>query len=128
MEIPSNLLMIYFILNSFLDFNLSKKYKIIGKTIQLVEIPFNRRGDYVGSPQLDLLQFARMLEKLLKGDQDSDSFEGAETLTEFKNLARSLNSKEPDYDANEFRNILQTELEKHRNESDYDKFDWQKHE
>lgn len=49
--------------------------------------------------------------------------EGKETLTEFLQMARNSKYDRPDYEA--FRNLLRKELEKHRNEPNYDKFDWQ---
>lgn len=104
---------------------MSKKYQIVGKSIVLEEIPFNFRANYVGSPKFDLLQLARMLQSLLMGDDSSQYFEAAETLTEFLNMANNLTSSQPDYDANAFRNILETELNKHINESDYGKFEWE---
>lgn len=46
-----------------------------------------------------------------------------ETLKKFLQKAECPLTEEPDYD--DLRNILMTELEKHRNELNYDKFDWQ---
>lgn len=78
-----------------------------------------------GSPQIDLCRLAHSL--YLLADTRSDFVDSTEAITEFTNLARDklVSGNQIDYD--EFRNILKTELEKHRNEPDYDKFDWQKY-
>lgn len=65
------------------------------------------------------------LEKLLTGDQETESRGSLQTLIDFDKLIKHLASNNlPDYDT--FRNVLNTELDKHRNEPDFDKFDWQK--
>lgn len=46
-----------------------------------------------------------------------------ETLEEFEQKVQNLKSDQIDYE--ELRRILRTELEKHKNEPNYEKFDWQ---
>lgn len=46
-----------------------------------------------------------------------------EALLTFLDMAKDPKNDQPDYEA--FRNILKTELEKHKNEPNYHKFDWQ---
>lgn len=115
------------ILNIIVDFNVSKKYQIVGRSFVLEEIPFNFRANYFGSPKMDLLNLVKMLKDLLMGDDSSEYFEAADTLIEFSNMANNLTSSRPDYDSNAFRNILKTELEKHINQSDFDTFEWQRY-
>lgn len=45
-------------------------------------------------------------------------------MKEFHVRAMYRERQNPDYEG--LRNILTTELEKHENEPDFDKFDWQK--
>lgn len=79
-----------------------------------------------GSQQNDLIQLAEMLEELSISNQESDATGSVKTLINFKKLIEHLRTKNPpDYEI--MRNLFQMELDKHKNESDFDKFDWQKH-
>lgn len=79
-----------------------------------------------GSPQRDLKRLAQSLVELIEGFQFFNFIDDTTAMIAFLNLAEQTmqSTDQPDYDA--FRNILFTELEKHKNEADFDKFDWQK--
>lgn len=66
-----------------------------------------------------------MLDKMLKGEQETVTSKDLKIPIDFDKLMKELSSDDqPNYD--KFRNILNTELEKYRNEADFEKFDWQK--
>lgn len=58
---------------------------------------------------------------MFQGCFDNTGFK--EVFEQFEQKAKYPKTEKPDYEG--VRKILRTELEKHKNEPNYDKFDWQ---
>lgn len=104
-----------------LDFNVSEQYGSENRCAKAI-YP-NDYENMRGSARSDLEELGQTLRYILKGWQYPDSNEGADAVKKFRDMIKRLDFLQPDYDA--LRNILKTELEKHQNKTNFDKFDWQ---
>lgn len=122
------------ILHISLDFNVSKKFRIVDGIFTVEALVYNNKTLNTGSQLDDLIQLALTLEELLVESyhqlrKESSALRDVDTLFCFDEMFEHLKTKletdkQPDYDT--FRNILKFELEKYINEPDFDRFEWQK--
>lgn len=99
-----------------LDFDMAKEYEMIGQIVSFKKLPFTYGPRRLQSPRSDIKDLAITLNGLSNKNC-------RETLLKFSQMSKDSIHDQPDYEA--FRNVLRTELEKHKDEPNYDKFDWQ---
>lgn len=103
---------------------MSRKFYIVDGIFTVKEVPYVNRKVDSGKQQDDLVSLAKMLQKMLKGEQETFTSKDLNMSIDFDKLIEELGTNDQ-VDYSKFRNILRTELEKHRNEADFDRFDWQ---